>query len=99
MAETADVADFGFGEGRAERVVEGVLSASAETGGAVADEDFFAGVFLFEEVVGGDSAESDGVAEDGGLGEIADGVGVFGGAVGVGGGDHAFEEIAGDALT
>jgi hypothetical protein len=41
----------------------------------------------------------EGITEERGSAELLDGFGFFRGAAGVGGSDHAFEEIAFDALT
>jgi hypothetical protein len=70
--EAADVADLFFGEMAFEGVVELVLRACAQTSAAVADKDFFALVFLFEEVVEAHRTERDGIAKEVILAHLAD---------------------------
>jgi hypothetical protein len=80
-------------------VVQLVLSSGAQTGAAVADEDLFALVFLFQEVVEAHRTERDGIAKEVILTHLADEVILFGGAVFFGGIDHAFEDVFFDAFA
>jgi hypothetical protein len=82
-----------------EGVVELVLRACAQTSAAVADKDFFALVFLFEEVVEAHRTERDGIAKEVILAHLADEVVLFGRAVFFGGIDHAFEDIFFDTFA
>ena len=97
--EAADVADLVLLEMRFECVMQLVLRSGAKAGAAVADEDFFAFVLLFHEVVEAHRAERDGIAEQMILSHLVDEFVLFGRAVFFGGFDHAFEDVFFDAFA
>lgn len=98
-AEAADVTNLVLLEVRFERVMQFVLRSGTQASTTVANEDLFAFVLFFQEVVEANSTERDGIAEQMILAHLVNEFVRFGCAALFGGFDHAFEDVFFDAFT
>ena len=98
-AQAADVTDFFSLEAVFHLVMQFLLSAGAKAGGAVAEKDLFVSILGLQEVVGGDGSHGQGIAKERLPAQVMHISRNFCSALGIGGGDHALEEIFFDTLA